>query len=110
MFNSRWNYSSKIERAGELLGEESLRLFLFNKVHESERICPWCMTRYKKSAEDSKVKIEIEQNLSGICSSKCFAQMVGPDEEFEVGEELEDIYIFPDGSFIKGQRVVRDED
>jgi hypothetical protein len=87
MSNSTWPENSpQIEALLPMfLDEAHLRIFLFNKVHETERLCPACMTRYKRPPAGCKGKVAIEQELSGICSSKCFAKMVGPESEYEHG-------------------------
>jgi hypothetical protein len=58
-------------------GEENLRIFLFNKNHPSDRLCPACRNRYKKPTAPA-TRAEDEQELSGICSSTCFIVLNGP--------------------------------
>jgi hypothetical protein len=87
--NQDWPENSpQIDVLAHLFQNEAhLRIFLFNKVHASERICPACMTRYKRPI-DPISKVEIEQEVSGICSVQCFAKMTGPDGGYVMMEDL----------------------
>ncbi len=78
--NEIWT-SEQAEKLAQFVPEDLLRLLLFNKVHSTERICPSCMIRYKRP-KNLISKTQIEQDLSGICSTKCFKRMTGgPDED-----------------------------
>jgi hypothetical protein len=46
------------------------------------------MTRYKRPIKP-QTKAELEQELSGICSTKCFVIMVGEEDMEEVEVDYE---------------------
>lgn len=94
-------------------GEDQLRIFLFNKVHQSERLCPACRTRYTIfffSEGEGETRAEQEQFLSGICSSRCFVRLNSPngyDRQEWMGRAADQAFVEvgSDGRFTAVHRV-----
>jgi hypothetical protein len=76
-----WPADREQEAMSALMGGAAMgRIFQFNKCHSTERYCPGCHLHYKKPENPVTIS-EKEQELSGICSTKCFQQMVGPEQD-----------------------------
>ena len=107
MYSAAWSPDPQLDMMAPLLGgEDMLRIFLFNKVHSTERHCPACHTRYKRPTSQN-TRAEQEQDLSGICSSRCWLQLNGPngfDRDEWMGVSAETTVIVADPT---GQRVTQ---
>ena len=78
--NADWPADAQQAMMAAMMGGGDFgRILQFNKVHPTERFCPACHLHYKKPENPVTIS-EKEQALSGICSTKCFKQLVGDEE------------------------------
>jgi hypothetical protein len=74
-----WPVDAEQQMFAAMMGGGDMgRILQFNKCHPSERFCPACHLHYKKPENPITIS-EKEQELSGICSTHCFQQLVGPE-------------------------------